>query len=132
MFTGWERPSHWLVLAVVVLVLFGYKKLPDMSRSVGRSLRIFKTEMKGLNDDDAARDATNDATAAAATPPVVVQPVVVVPPAAAPSAAPAPPANAAPVNAAPVAPTPANGAPVAAPGVGPDGVAPAAPSQSTT
>jgi sec-independent protein translocase protein TatA len=57
MFTGWDRPSHWLVLAVVVVVLFGYKKLPDAARSVGRSLRIFKTEMKGLTEDDAAREA---------------------------------------------------------------------------
>jgi sec-independent protein translocase protein TatA len=56
MFTGWDRPSHWLVLAIVVVILFGYKKLPDMTRSVGKSLRIFKTEMKGMTDDDAARD----------------------------------------------------------------------------
>lgn len=55
MFTGWERPSHWLVLAVVVAILFGYKKLPDAARSVGRSLRIFKTEIKGMSEDDAAR-----------------------------------------------------------------------------
>ena len=55
MFTGWERPSHWLVLGVVVVVLFGYKKLPDAARSVGRSLRIFKTEIKGMSEDDKAR-----------------------------------------------------------------------------
>ncbi len=33
-------------------MLFGYKKLPDASRSLGRSLRIFKGEMKGMKDDD--------------------------------------------------------------------------------
>jgi sec-independent protein translocase protein TatA len=52
---GLESPSHWLIIALVVLVLFGYKKLPEMSRSVGRSLRIFKTEMKGMTEDDSAR-----------------------------------------------------------------------------
>jgi sec-independent protein translocase protein TatA len=52
-----ESPSHWLIVAVVVLVLFGYKKLPDAARSVGRSLRIFKTEIKGMADDDKAREA---------------------------------------------------------------------------
>ena len=34
------------------LLLFGYKKLPDAARSLGRSLRIFKGEMKGMKDDD--------------------------------------------------------------------------------
>lgn len=52
---GWDAPWHWIVLAILVLVLFGYKKLPDAARSVGRSLRIFKTEIKGMSDDDKAR-----------------------------------------------------------------------------
>ncbi|WP_040339349.1 Sec-independent protein translocase subunit TatA [Candidatus Blastococcus massiliensis] len=43
-----------IVILVVILLLFGYKKLPDASRSLGRSLRIFKGEMKGMKDDDAA------------------------------------------------------------------------------
>jgi sec-independent protein translocase protein TatA len=46
---GWE-----LVLVVlVIMVLFGAKRLPEASRSLGRSLRIFKAETKGLRDDDA-------------------------------------------------------------------------------
>lgn len=51
----WEAPWHWVVLIIVVIALFGYKKLPDAARSVGRSLRIFRTEMKGLGEDDKAR-----------------------------------------------------------------------------
>ena len=44
---GWE-----LVLVVlVIMVLFGAKRLPEASRSLGRSLRIFKAETKGLRDD---------------------------------------------------------------------------------
>ena len=47
---GWE-----LVLVVmVIMVLFGAKRLPEASRSLGRSLRIFKAETKGLRDDDRA------------------------------------------------------------------------------
>ena len=58
MFSGWERPSHWVVLLIVVVLLFGYKKLPDAARSFGHSLRIFKSEMKGMKDDDVrTRDA---------------------------------------------------------------------------
>lgn len=43
-----------LIIAVVVMVLFGAKRLPDASRSLGRSLRIFKAETKGLRDDNTA------------------------------------------------------------------------------
>ncbi len=41
-----------LIIAFVVILLFGTKKLPDAARSVGRSLRIFKAETKGLTQDD--------------------------------------------------------------------------------
>ena len=40
---GELSPWHLLIVAVVFLALFGYKKLPDATRSVGRSLRIFWT-----------------------------------------------------------------------------------------
>ena len=53
---GWDAPWHWVVLAIIVIALFGYKKLPDASRAVGRSLRIFKTEIKGMTEDDKARE----------------------------------------------------------------------------
>src|SRR4051794_27199322 len=57
-------PMEIGLIILAVLLLFGYKKLPDASRSLGRSLRIFKGEMKGMKDDDVR---TRDA---ARTPPV--------------------------------------------------------------
>lgn len=51
-------PTEWVLLAVVVLLLVGYKRLPDASRAVGRSLRIFKSEMKGLSEHDVAGKAS--------------------------------------------------------------------------
>ncbi|HVI18637.1 MAG TPA: Sec-independent protein translocase subunit TatA [Gaiellales bacterium] len=45
-------PMEIGLIILAVLLLFGYKKLPDASRSLGRSLRIFKGEMKGMKDDD--------------------------------------------------------------------------------
>ena len=54
---GWDAPWHWVVLAILVIALFGYKKLPDAARAMGRSLRIFKTEIKGMSEDDKAREA---------------------------------------------------------------------------
>jgi sec-independent protein translocase protein TatA len=46
------RPWHIIVLVVVLLLLFGAKRLPDAARSLGRSMRIFKAETKGLMEDD--------------------------------------------------------------------------------
>ena len=45
-------PMEIGLIILAVLLLFGYKKLPDAARSFGRSLRIFKGEMKGMKDDD--------------------------------------------------------------------------------
>ncbi|WP_106847981.1 Sec-independent protein translocase subunit TatA [Blastococcus sp. Marseille-P5729] len=47
-------PLEIAIIAIVIFALFGYKKLPDATRAVGRSLRIFKGEMKGMKDDDLA------------------------------------------------------------------------------
>jgi sec-independent protein translocase protein TatA len=45
---GWEI----LIILVVLVALFGAKRLPDMARSIGQSARVFKGEMKGMRDDD--------------------------------------------------------------------------------
>ncbi len=47
---GWE----WVILLVLVLLLFGARKLPDLARSVGKSMKIFKSEVKDLRADDDA------------------------------------------------------------------------------
>lgn len=44
-----REPSHVLILLLVVVVLFGAKRLPDSARALGRSLRIFKAEVKDLD-----------------------------------------------------------------------------------
>lgn len=51
---GWPE---LLLIAFVVLVLFGSKKLPDAARSMGRSLRIFKAETRALHEDGAEENA---------------------------------------------------------------------------
>ncbi len=54
---GWE----WIVILVLALVLFGgAKKLPDAARGLGRSLRIFKSETKGLVGDGDEPSHTDD------------------------------------------------------------------------
>ena len=49
---GALKPWHIAVLVVLLILLFGAKRLPDAARSLGRSLRIIKAETKGLVDDD--------------------------------------------------------------------------------
>jgi sec-independent protein translocase protein TatA len=49
---GELSPWHLAIIALLLFVLFGYKKLPDATRSLGRSMRIFKSEVKGLHDDE--------------------------------------------------------------------------------
>lgn len=48
------RPEGWalVVIVVVALLLFGAPKLPGLARSVGQSLRIFKSEVKQMKDED--------------------------------------------------------------------------------
>lgn len=45
--------TELILVLVVILLLFGAKRLPDTARSLGRSMRILKAETKGLRDDDA-------------------------------------------------------------------------------
>ncbi|NGP08723.1 Sec-independent protein translocase subunit TatA [Rhodococcus sp. 14C212] len=49
---GAMSPWHWAIVAIVVIILFGSKKLPDAARGLGRSLRIFKSEVKEMQNDD--------------------------------------------------------------------------------
>jgi sec-independent protein translocase protein TatA len=71
-------PWHLLILAGVFVVLFGAKKLPDAARSIGRSARILKTELKDLHEDDAAP--SNPAVVQQAALPPVATPAPVAPP----------------------------------------------------
>ncbi|BDM73135.1 hypothetical protein HEK616_66220 [Streptomyces nigrescens] len=48
------EPWHLFLIIAVLVLLFGSKKLPDMARGLGRSMRILKSEAKALKDDRAA------------------------------------------------------------------------------
>ncbi len=67
-----DSPWKILIVAVVLIVLFGSKKLPVAARSLGRSMRILKSEVSGLHDDD---DEAEQMAAATATVPPTAQPI---------------------------------------------------------
>ena len=52
------QPWHIIVLVIVVAILFGSKRLPDAARGLGRSLRIFKSEVQQMKEDDKPRAQT--------------------------------------------------------------------------
>jgi sec-independent protein translocase protein TatA len=47
-----DSPWKILIVAVVIIVLFGSKKLPGAARSLGQSMRILKSEVAGLHADE--------------------------------------------------------------------------------
>jgi sec-independent protein translocase protein TatA len=57
-FTGW----HALIILVVVLLLFGATKLPALAKSVGQSMKIFRSEMKTPDSDDKSGATDDSAT----------------------------------------------------------------------
>lgn len=60
MFRQLGAPEIILILVVLIL-LFGAKRLPDAARSLGRSMRIFKTEVKEMRNDDEEAARTSEA-----------------------------------------------------------------------
>ncbi|MBM3691451.1 MAG: twin-arginine translocase TatA/TatE family subunit [Actinobacteria bacterium] len=55
------KPTELIILLVVLVLLFGAKKLPDAARGIGRSLRIFKAEVKAQDNPEIEDDKNTDA-----------------------------------------------------------------------
>ena len=72
---GSLSPWHWAILAVVVILLFGAKKLPDAARSLGKSMRIFKSELREMQTENKAEAPSIGTPATPATPAPAPQPV---------------------------------------------------------
>ncbi|MBJ8337636.1 MULTISPECIES: Sec-independent protein translocase subunit TatA [Antrihabitans] len=64
--TGGLSAWHWVIVAIVVVILFGSKRLPDAARGLGRSLRIFKSEVKEMQSESKDQSAQADPTPAPA------------------------------------------------------------------
>lgn len=51
---GFNSPWHWLVVLLIILLLFGAKRIPDLAKGMGSAIKNFKKEM---NDDGDAKEA---------------------------------------------------------------------------
>ncbi|ORB73544.1 Sec-independent protein translocase subunit TatA [Mycobacterium scrofulaceum] len=65
---GSLSPWHWAILAVVVILLFGAKKLPDAARSLGKSMRIFKSELREMQSENKAEPSALETPAPSSAP----------------------------------------------------------------
>jgi sec-independent protein translocase protein TatA len=65
---GMPQGAEWLIILAIVVLVFGAAKLPELARGTGQALRIFKTETKGLRDDE--DDSTAPPTTTTELPPV--------------------------------------------------------------
>ena len=65
---GLENPLHLAVLALILLLLFGAKRLPDLGRSLGSGIRQFKGSLDGDSGAAADRDELSASSSAAAAP----------------------------------------------------------------
>ncbi len=79
-------PAELAVIVLVILLLFGGRKLPEMARGTGRALRIFKAETKGLMDDDDDDETTDQKSSGTQQSQQQITQTPVAPPAADPSA----------------------------------------------
>jgi sec-independent protein translocase protein TatA len=53
-----REPSHLLLVILVVVVLFGSRRLPDAARGIGQAMRIFKSEIKTMQTDETPKRPT--------------------------------------------------------------------------
>jgi sec-independent protein translocase protein TatA len=107
---GLDNPIHIVFIVVILLLVFGAKRLPEIGRSLGSGMREFKDSVSGNGGDSAPQHTLTPAAQQPQAP--VAQPAPVQPPVAAP---PTPVQAAAPPVAAPPTPTQVAPAPTAAP-----------------
>ncbi|MDN5760242.1 MAG: Sec-independent protein translocase subunit TatA, partial [Tomitella sp.] len=71
---GAMSPWHWAIVLVVLVLLFGSTRLPGAARGLGRSLRIFKSEMREMTGGDKESDPDSDSPNASAQSASAAQP----------------------------------------------------------
>ncbi|HXW17761.1 MAG TPA: twin-arginine translocase TatA/TatE family subunit [Candidatus Acidoferrales bacterium] len=66
---GEFSPFHWMIVALVILVLFGGRKIPEVMRGLGQGIREFKEGMKGDHPTNPPASTTTTAPPATTNPP---------------------------------------------------------------
>lgn len=74
------QPWHIVIILLVLVVLFGAKRLPDAARGIGKSMRIFKAEASKMRDEDGDEHSPTATATTTATPQLTQQPIQPAPP----------------------------------------------------
>jgi sec-independent protein translocase protein TatA len=86
---GLENPTHWIPIVVILLLIFGAKRLPEIGRSLGSGMREFKQSVTGQSEPEqlnpAPQQTATPPAQAAQAPPAPTPPAAAPPPAAEPS-----------------------------------------------
>jgi len=68
-----SEPTHWIFILILLFVLFGAKRLPELGKGLGEGMKGFKEGLKGITDPSPA-EPTVQQTAVAAPPAISTQP----------------------------------------------------------
>jgi len=64
----WREPWFWIIVAIVLVLLFGAPRLPALAKSLGQSMRIFRGEVKNLKEDGKTDEPGQDSDKGDTTP----------------------------------------------------------------
>ncbi|WP_061292734.1 Sec-independent protein translocase subunit TatA [Herbidospora cretacea] len=74
-------PTELIIIGLIIILLFGAKKLPDTARALGQSMRLFKKETQKMREEDDGKDTVVTAQAETVTPQPAPAPPAQIPPA---------------------------------------------------
>lgn len=55
---GFSSISHWIIVLIIIVLLFGAKKIPELAKGVGKGIKTFKKELE--DEDDASKNKEKD------------------------------------------------------------------------
>lgn len=76
---GMTSINHWLIVLLIVILLFGAKKIPELAKGIGKGIKTFKSEMKDeeskeeIKTAEATKEVNNTAVNAEQTPKTTTQ-----------------------------------------------------------
>lgn len=52
--------GHWLIVLVIIVLLFGSKKIPELAQGLGKGIKTFKKEMDDIDEEESKKSVTEE------------------------------------------------------------------------